>query len=576
VAANRRVFENRVIERETVGRFVVHRASRLLTAHWFSVFSRSAQAQRTKGSKWATTDRGAGQDQAKRSARQQGGNGMSLEDAPTGSAAATTHARSRRGPVTRKPGLITPARAMAVLVALLIPACLAQPAAADKYPGAGPGVNVICAQPGYGCALGGYNAQTAPQQSWAWSMSGSKYVLNPPHNCTLYVAWRLEQNGAPKPTWSANAGDWWSAAANARTPSGGVEAVVNGVPAVGSIADWTIPGTDGHVAYVDAVASDGSWIQVSADNYPTGGSWGNWTVQEQINRGTPAWPGHFIHYWDTPPPPPPGPITYLAAADFNADNIINIIDLSVLLKWFGKLAPPGPWMDPDLNHDGHVNIVDLSILLSHWEASGYYSASQAIHHDATPSPPLHAAAHGRTRPHAAAGADRGDDRLRLSAAPRIAGHADGRDPRRETLQSAAELCATARRPVSGQRRILGPVPDRPRDRARRRSHRSVDRGGDLQLGVGPCGHRPPDSAGDRARPSSRSSRDMAGCIESDSRAAGAPSARRGRVLRASGLRQRLLPQHRRALRVLTPARSRASRRRGELVDGHQRRHRLDP
>ena len=50
--------------------------------------------------------------------------------------------------------------------------------------------------------------------------------------------------------------------------------------------------------------------------------------------------------------------------DLNADNIVNISDLSILLSNYGTTNPTA-----DINLDGTVNILDLSILLSHWGQS---------------------------------------------------------------------------------------------------------------------------------------------------------------------------------------------------------------
>jgi surface antigen len=77
--------------------------------------------------------------------------------------------------------------------------------------------------------------------------------------CTYYVAMRRNI------TWSGNAGEWW---VNARPyrPEGDV-------PVAGAVAIFEGPGYsyDGHVAYVDSVNPDGSFV-ISEMNYD---GWGN-------------------------------------------------------------------------------------------------------------------------------------------------------------------------------------------------------------------------------------------------------------------------------------------------------------
>jgi hypothetical protein len=84
------------------------------------------------------------------------------------------------------------------------------------------------------------------------------------------------------------------------------------------------------------------------------------TGAKRIASTSPAWPGHFIHFHDL------GPIV----GDLNSDGQVDIFDLSIMLHWWHKPAPPAPWINPDLNGDGIVNIFDLSILLGHWGLHG--------------------------------------------------------------------------------------------------------------------------------------------------------------------------------------------------------------
>jgi len=63
----------------------------------------------------------------------------------------------------------------------------------------------------------------------------------------------------------------------------------------------------------------------------------------------------------TEPKPEPKP---RPTPDFNKDNKINIVDLSILLFWYGKT---GPEIIPyDLNEDNMIDIADVSILFYRW------------------------------------------------------------------------------------------------------------------------------------------------------------------------------------------------------------------
>jgi hypothetical protein len=58
----------------------------------------------------------------------------------------------------------------------------------------------------------------------------------------------------------------------------------------------------------------------------------------------------------TPPPPPTTKV-----GDLNNDNLVNILDLSILLSKFNTTD-----VAADLNKDGKVDLLDLSVLLSKW------------------------------------------------------------------------------------------------------------------------------------------------------------------------------------------------------------------
>src|SRR5690349_15708831 len=104
-------------------------------------------------------------------------------------------------------------------VLVLVGIVSATPAAAGEYD---------CRSTAYACTPG-YSGSNA-SGSWAWKYYGGSNAATPngSHNCTLYVAWRLAQNGLPDPgrSWG-HAIDW------ARTIGGGDHR-----PAVGAVAWW--------------------------------------------------------------------------------------------------------------------------------------------------------------------------------------------------------------------------------------------------------------------------------------------------------------------------------------------------
>jgi surface antigen len=173
------------------------------------------------------------------------------------------------------------------------------------------GVSFQCgAAQNYSCTAGGYNGGAAAGSGWPWSLYGGQwasYVGNDPHNCTLYAAFRVHENGVGNPGWSDNANGWANKAWSHGTP-------VDQSPAPGAIAQWNVPGAFGHVAYVDSVDSGGAGITITEDNYIDNSSRyypGGFTARVHISAGSPAWPDNFIHFADqgsvgppTPPPPP--------------------------------------------------------------------------------------------------------------------------------------------------------------------------------------------------------------------------------------------------------------------------------
>jgi surface antigen len=125
---------------------------------------------------------------------------------------------------------------------------------------------------------------TAPNGVWA--------------NCTNYVAF-VESTvyGVAAPKLPVNAKDW---AKGARDDG----FAVNQTPTVGSVAQWyagdnsNVIGKDGHVAIVEQVGPDDSYIVVSQDNWHTDTGYYGWALilNEPDTPGAEPWPDNFIHF----------------------------------------------------------------------------------------------------------------------------------------------------------------------------------------------------------------------------------------------------------------------------------------
>jgi surface antigen len=155
------------------------------------------------------------------------------------------------------------------------------------------GVTVLCApNASYACTGDGYSTWAADPSGWAWTDYGNGIASENsygPHNCTLYVAYRLQESGLAYPGWHGNADEW-------ATEASAAGATVNQTPAVGAVAQWNNPSTGGHVAYVEQVTS--SYIVVTADNYqPSSATFmpGGYTDSYEIALTSPAMPDNFIH-----------------------------------------------------------------------------------------------------------------------------------------------------------------------------------------------------------------------------------------------------------------------------------------
>jgi surface antigen len=107
------------------------------------------------------------------------------------------------------------------------------------------------------------------------------------HNCTNYVAYRLTKGRlTSRPPGATDAATWGRAARAAGIP-------VNRTPRVGDVAWWGSrrdgAGRLGHVAYVEAVRSDGS-IVISQDDLGGTFSW------RKLSTSSRSWPSGFIHF----------------------------------------------------------------------------------------------------------------------------------------------------------------------------------------------------------------------------------------------------------------------------------------
>ncbi len=193
-----------------------------------------------------------------------------------------------------------PILAAVVLVALLAalgpagerPAGAAVASTQNLLPSVGAtGVTYLCGpNAAYGCTPG-YTGDNVPASMWsAYGCDNASGCPDTPHNCYLWIAYRLNQEGIV-PTWTADASDWDTNAAATGVP-------VDQTPAVGSVAQWNLA-PKGHVAWVESLGADGSitltmdWWGSAATTPSTPGGYTAWI---KIDSGSPAWPDNFLHY----------------------------------------------------------------------------------------------------------------------------------------------------------------------------------------------------------------------------------------------------------------------------------------
>lgn len=114
---------------------------------------------------------------------------------------------------------------------------------------------------------------------------------HPKGNCTAYVAYRLQRNGAKRLASSFGGAYGWRRVVIAKL---GAKAV-DDRPAVGAIAWWS----RGHVAYVEKVSSDRRTIHLSESHWPT--KWNPAGSRRLIvKQGSSYWPDDFLHIKDKP------------------------------------------------------------------------------------------------------------------------------------------------------------------------------------------------------------------------------------------------------------------------------------
>ncbi len=163
-------------------------------------------------------------------------------------------------------------------------------------PAAGPlceGFRASATQPVPGCNVAPYttyNYETEMSPLY-WPGTGSSGT-----ECTNYVAFvESAVYGVPTPHYALGHATNWATAAEQH----GV--TVNQTPTVGSVAQWKANDphieSDGHVAIVEAVGPNDSYIVVSQDNWSTDTDKYGWA---RILAGTPnqgqPWPDDFIHF----------------------------------------------------------------------------------------------------------------------------------------------------------------------------------------------------------------------------------------------------------------------------------------
>jgi len=221
-------------------------------------------------------------------------------------------------------------------------------AAASQLPAAASGTSsTLCS--GYAaCSLGTFTTHGYE------SHSGSSYwTMYPGNNCTNYVAY-VESTvyGVSTPTFNLGDGGLWAAAA----AQNGV--LVNHTPSVGAVAVWSgassgIP-SEGHVAVVEDVGPDNSYIVISQQHMlaePDGYDWTMINANPTLNQWE-QWPDSFVHFSTAPVAGPAagttaGPTALANVALPSANVIVRVeplafaIDNFVFTSRLDRVVTPG-------------------------------------------------------------------------------------------------------------------------------------------------------------------------------------------------------------------------------------------
>ncbi len=173
--------------------------------------------------------------------------------------------------------------------------------------------------------------------------SGSSYwTMYPGDNCTNYVAFvESTEYQVPTPTFNLGDGGLWATAA----AQNGV--LVNSTPAVGSVAVWSGGssgmGADGHVAVVEAVGPNDTYIVISQQHIFNDVNGYDWTVinADASQNQWEQWPDSFIHFSTGPSE------TASLALATTANIIVRVmplkfaVDTLIFTNHLGQVVTPG-------------------------------------------------------------------------------------------------------------------------------------------------------------------------------------------------------------------------------------------
>jgi surface antigen len=196
-----------------------------------------------------------------------------------------------------------------VSVGLVTALALATALSTAAAPASGAGASSMLCSGYAGCSLGAYTTH-----GYQNHVDTSYWTMYPGDNCTNYVAY-VESTafGVATPTYDLGDGDAWASAAAAH----GV--LVNHTPTVGAVASWGSGssgiGGEGHVAIVEAVGPNDSYIVISQQHMLDATDGYDWTILRPTLSGGQweQWPDSFIHFAPVPSPNPGfGPVADLA------------------------------------------------------------------------------------------------------------------------------------------------------------------------------------------------------------------------------------------------------------------------